>query len=29
MIEFGAETSHDITLQRINRRYTWQDVVRL
>lgn len=27
MIEFGAETSHDITLQRINRCHTWQDVV--
>lgn len=27
MIEFGAETSHDATLQRINRCHTWQAVV--
>ena len=27
MIEFGAESSHDVTLERVNRCHTWSDTV--
>lgn len=27
MVELGAETSHDVTLQRVNRGHTWRQVV--